>query len=207
MSKTAEQTPEERAEQKALLRATGIAARRALSHEEHARLDEALCARAASLPCFAAARTVMSYRAVRGEADLSALHAQCRALGKTLCFPVCGEGRTLLAAVPADDGAWAVGAYGIPAPDLRRSLILAPERIDLVIVPCAAFDAQLRRIGQGGGYYDRFLPECANAVRLGAAYEVQRAAEIPPDAWDAAPDLIVTEAGVYRRAPGGRDSL
>ena len=50
----------------------------------------------------------------------------------------------------------------------------------------------------GGGYYDRFLPKCVNAVFLMAAFEAQRAASLPRSGLDVPMDLIVTEAAVRR---------
>jgi len=40
------------------------------------------------------------------------------------------------------------------------------ESIDLVLVPGLAFDPQGRRLGRGGGFYDRSLPLCAPGTRL-----------------------------------------
>ena len=88
-------------------------------------------------------------------------------------YPVCGEHFTLTAAVPGPDG-WEVGAYGIRTPALERAALIRPEALDLVLVPCTAFDAACRRVGMGKGYYDRYLPRCRNAVTLGVAFEAQR---------------------------------
>ena len=85
---------------------------------------------------------------------------------KTLAYPVCGEGFSLTAAVPRPDG-WEVGLYGIRTPILSRSEVLRPDQLDLVLVPCTAFDTACRRVGMGKGYYDRYLPRCTRAVKLG----------------------------------------
>ena len=44
---------------------------------------------------------------------------------------------------------------------------LAPwlDQLDLVLVPCTAFDAGCYRVGMGKGYYDRYLPYCTRAAR------------------------------------------
>jgi 5-formyltetrahydrofolate cyclo-ligase len=77
------------------------------------------------------------YAAFGGEADLAAVAAEAARQGKTVAYPVCGEGFSLTAAVPGADG-WAVGQYGIHAPVLERSTLLQPEQLDLVLVPCTA---------------------------------------------------------------------
>ena len=76
---------------------------------------------------------------------------------------------------------------------------LAPwlEQLDLVLVPCTAFDAACRRVGMGKGYYDRYLPRCRNAVALGVAFEAQRVEAAAVDAHDQRLDAFVTERGIY----------
>ena len=76
---------------------------------------------------------------------------------------------------------------------------LAPwlEQLDLVLVPCTAFDADCRRVGMGKGYYDRYLPRCTRAVKIGIALEVQRVPRAAVDAHDQRLDSFVTERGIY----------
>lgn len=116
--------------------------------------------------------------------------------GKTVAYPVCGEGFALTAAVPSADG-WAVGQYGIRTPVPERSTLLQPEQLDLVLVPCTAFDADCYRVGMGKGYYDRYLPRCTRAVKIGIALEVQRVPRAAVDAHDQRLDAFVTERGIY----------
>ena len=184
-------------EQKAAQRKAGIAARRALSDTERTHSNAALCARIMALDCFKKAENILLYAAFGGEADLSTLAVEAARQGKTLAYPVCGEGFSLTAAVPGPDG-WEVGAYGIRTPVLERAVLIRPEALDLVLVPCTAFDAVCRRVGMGKGYYDRYLPRCRNAVALGVAFEAQRVPEAAADEQDRRLDGFVTERKVYR---------
>lgn len=43
-------------------------------------------------------------------------------------------------------------------PALREFSYVAPQRIDVMVVPAVAFDSLNNRLGYGGGYYDRYLP-------------------------------------------------
>ena len=140
---------------------------------------------------------MLLYAAFGGEVDLAGLAEQTARLGKTVAYPVCGENFTLTAAVPGPDG-WEVGAYGICTPVLERAVLVRPEALDLVLVPCTAFDAACRRVGMGKGYYDRYLPRCRNAVALGVAFEAQRVPEAAADGRDRRLDGFVTERKVYR---------
>ena len=140
-------------------RKSGIAARRALPEDVRAAANRALCRRLLELEPYRRADTILLYAAFGGEADLAALADAAVQEGKTVAYPVCGEGLSLTAAVPAADG-WETGRYGIRTPVLQRSVLLAPEQLDLVLVPCTAFDARCCRVGMGKGYYDRYLPRC-----------------------------------------------
>ena len=118
--------------------------------------------------------------------------------GKQVAYPVCGEDFRLTAAVPAPADGWEVGAYGIRTPILARAEICPPEALDLILVPCTAFDAACRRVGMGKGYYDRYLPGCTRAVKIGAAFEAQRVPRAAVGPCDQQLDAFVTEKGIYR---------
>ena len=185
------------AEDKQAQRTSGKAARRALSPEQRAAANAALCARLWQLDAVQNAQTILLYAAFGGEVGLAGFAAEAARRGKVLAYPVCGENCSLTAAVPGPDG-WETGLYGIRTPVLERSVLLEPEQLDLVLVPCTAFDAACRRVGMGKGYYDRYLPRCRNAVALGVAFEAQRVPEAAADEQDRRLDGFVTERKVYR---------
>ena len=178
-------------------RRSGIAARRALSREVRAAANHALCQRLAQLSCFQNAQVILVYAAFGGEADLTELLSLAEQLGKTVAYPICGENFSLTA-VPAPADGWEVGAYGIRTPVPERSVLLPPEALDLVLVPCTAFDSSCRRVGMGKGYYDRYLPRCKNAAKIGIAFEVQRVEHAAVDEHDQRLDGYITEGGIYR---------
>ena len=177
------------------LRKQYIRAREALSPEEREAYSRRAAERIAALPEFAAARTVLLYRAVRGELSLESLPALPASAGKRFAYPRCLSRTEMEAWIP---GRWEPGAFGIPEPAADASEAVPPGEIDLVICPGTAFDDLGTRLGMGGGYYDRFLPKCVNAVFLMAAFEAQRAASLPRSGLDVPMDLIVTEAAVRR---------
>lgn len=98
-------------------------------------------------------------------------------------FPRCLPGRRLSfhrvrAATQLQPDAWGIPT---PPPDLPQ---IEPHMVQLVIVPGVAFTAQGKRLGYGGGYYDRFLPLCPQAHTLALALPQQLYPELPTDAHD-----------------------
>lgn len=183
--------------EKRCLRKTALALRASLPPLLRKEYSHAICRRLHEHPALNSAEHVMLYAAVGTEPDLSELAGLLAAEGKRLCYPVCGAAGTMYAAVPENPDAWRTGRYGIAEPDPEHSSLISPETLDAVIVPCVAFDASHRRLGHGGGYYDRFLPHCVHAVKLAAAFEIQRVEEVPTAAFDVAMDAIATELRVY----------
>ena len=178
-------------------RAAGRAARKSLPLQMRAAANAALCARLWQLEAVQKARTVLLYAAFGAEADLAAFAAVAQARGKTLCYPVCGEAFAMEAYAPGPDG-WETGLYGIRTPVPERSQRIAPEVLDLALVPCTAFDADCFRVGMGKGYYDRYLPRCTHAAKIGIAFEAQRVEHAAVDKHDQRLDAFVTERGIYR---------
>jgi 5-formyltetrahydrofolate cyclo-ligase len=71
------------------------------------------------------------------------------------------------------------------------------DELDLVVVPGVAFDAEGRRLGRGGGYYDATLALLPRgAARLGVAFEIQVVPAVPEEPHDVRLDGVVTEARV-----------
>ena len=180
-------------ESKQLIRARMLAKRNALTGEERARKSSAICSRILGSEEFRRSRVVMLYRSVRSEVSLEELGVLGQTGGRVFVWPRCGGEGRMDAVQP--DGEWTRGAFGIPEPASGR--IIPPGDIDLVICPCAAFDAAGIRLGMGGGYYDRFLPQCARAFIAAAAFEAQRADALPAEAWDVRMDRVYTEFGSY----------
>ena len=61
---------------------------------------------------------------------------------------------------------------------------------DTVIVPALALDHEGRRLGQGGGYYDRFLPT-ATAPTVALIWHDELLADVPTEAHDVRVDAWV----------------
>lgn len=141
-------------------------------------------------------RRIGLYAAVRGEAGTEVIRAACYAAGAVPYFPVAmGDGSLLFFPQGEKDG-WTVGKFGVPEP-ARRGAGGIRSGFDLVVVPGLAYDARGRRLGQGHGYYDRFLAGLERKTQaVGLAYSWQIVPEVPVDSWDLPVDAVVTEEDV-----------
>lgn len=81
--------------------------------------------------------------------------------------------------------------------DASRAAAYPATAYDMIIVPLVVFDEYCNRIGFGGGWYDRFLKSQPQALKIGFAFESQRASEIPVESHDIQLDMIITESTVY----------
>jgi 5-formyltetrahydrofolate cyclo-ligase len=127
----------------------------------------------------------------RHEVDLRPLDASLRARRVEIAYPSVdaehhemtfrvAEGKDLV-----DD---ALGFRDAPA-SLREAASL-----DVVVVPSLALDETGRRLGYGGGFYDRALLRFASAIKIGVAYDFQLLVEVPSFASDVPMDWVVTDA-------------
>jgi 5-formyltetrahydrofolate cyclo-ligase len=92
------------------------------------------------------------------------------------------------------------GPRGIPEPMPERCAPVDIGEINFVVAPGVAFDGRGVRLGQGGGYYDRFLARLRRRPDhppvAGAAFELQIVERVPAEPHDARVDMIVTEERV-----------
>lgn len=86
------------------------------------------------------------------------------------------------------------GAMGIPAP-ARHTRTVTPMEIDILIVPGVAFTPQGDRMGYGGGYYDRFIPQCTNARVMALAFDEQLKETLPTEEHDLRIPELITNMG------------
>lgn len=85
------------------------------------------------------------------------------------------------------------------APDPARAERVAVGEVDLFVVPALRFDRSGRRLGRGGGHYDRLLARRrADAWLVGICYEDRVIDELPEDPWDVRMHVVVTDRAIAR---------
>lgn len=191
-------------EAKQALRAQVIAARDALDLGYRTTASQIICARAEALPSFAAARVVLVTLPFGSEWDTRPLARAALASGKALVVPRVNSAARMLELHAIGDIAADVtpGFHDIPEP-LPAMPRVDATAIDWVLVPGVAFSPDGRRLGYGGGYYDRLMIQLRSDIpRVAGAFDAQIAEHIPAASHDLAVDMIVTESRILP-APAG----
>ncbi len=157
-----------------------IERRRALTQEERDEKSRAICDLLIKLikdPRYSGVRTIFSYRGTWDEVNVDAFNDWAERQGYRVAYPA---------------------AYGILEPVMKNSKILEPRDIDLIIVPCVAFDEYGNRCGHGAGYYDRFMTCMSPESLIMAAFEAQKMEALVTEETDIPVYTIVTETGITR---------
>ena len=139
--------------------------RRAYPESERAREEAATVAALAEW--LQAGQPFASYMAMPGELSLAQLHEQWWQAGTPVWLPrVVGDGVMQWALIAGADEL-RPGAYDILEPaadaDLKEQL---PQEV-VCLVPGVAYGPHGVRLGQGGGFYDRFLTGLRTSVGVG----------------------------------------
>ncbi len=67
----------------------------------------------------------------------------------------------------------------------------------VLFVPVVGFTENGHRLGQGGGFYDRYLAEHPDITALGLAWDVQKVDELPLEDHDMPLTAIITPTRIY----------
>ncbi len=161
-------------DQPALMNALGKPAlrsqiRRALKAlDARQRVCESLqvCERIVAHPRFRAAESLSIFVSLPWEIETRILFERAFELHKRVYVPfVAGPGdmRFVSCSSLEDLDSFPRGAFGVAQPAtesiVARTDAMSLLDLDLIIVPGLAFDTRLHRLGQGGGFYDRFIAD------------------------------------------------
>jgi 5-formyltetrahydrofolate cyclo-ligase len=126
-----------------------------------------------------------------GEIDLRPVLHALHERGRTVVLPVTpARGQKLAFRVWTPGAPMEPGRFGTSHP-------AGPEAIPtVVLVPFLAFDRAGRRLGYGGGYYDRTLARLPGVRTIGCGFSALELDEVPAGPYDATLDAVATELGV-----------
>ncbi len=191
-------------EAKAALRRAVLRRRDALTEGERALLGDRIVAAILDLPAYRDAGVVLAYASFGTELRTDGLLRRVLADGKALLLPRVERGGLGLYGVRDLAGDLEPGTWGIREPKPDHCPTTEPSGVGFALIPGVAFDREARRLGYGGGFYDRLLAGGLreDTLRVSGAFEVQVVDEVPTDPHDAPVDVVVTERGIYARDGG-----
>lgn len=177
-------------QQKKLLRAEAKAELRALSPEIRSEQSRLIAQSIIKMPQFIAAETVFVYLARPFEADTAEIIEAALKSGKRVAAPRVNGGEmgfyyfdNATALVP--------GAFSIPEPPPDRPAV--PKPGDFMAVPALLFSQSCLRLGNGGGYYDRYLEQHGDSLyTVGLSLSPQLKSDLPALSHDKALNAVAT---------------
>jgi 5-formyltetrahydrofolate cyclo-ligase len=184
--------PSDEAPDKATLRRAVVASRTAMRDEDRER-DRAAIREAVLERLSANVRRgarIAAYEPMRTEPGSNELLRELTSVGFEVLVPV------RLADNDLDWALWRTGGQTVAGQIPARLGTDAVSTVSAVLVPAFAVDGLGRRLGRGGGSYDRALQRVAAGIPVAAllfADEVVRA--VPVDEWDRPVSAVVTPAG------------
>ena len=183
--------------EKNALRSALVAAR--ARHDDLAGASAAVCRRLAKLPELAAARVVAGYAAKPDEVSIDDALQRLLDAGVVVCLPWVDGPLLGMSAVEDLTADLAPGWRGLREPVVQRRVPLRPSALDVVLAPGVGFDAAGRRLGFGGGHFDRLLARLRRgAVVVGIALDEQIVEQIPTEPHDRNVDVLVTPTRTLR---------
>jgi 5-formyltetrahydrofolate cyclo-ligase len=190
---------------KARLRKELRGRRRSLELAQYALRSKRAASAITRLPAFKAGARVAVYLPFDREADTAALLLAADRRGVRIFVPVVVDLRHRRLRFHPLSGKTRRGAFGISIPHgapHRNPRWTAPRWFDLIVVPLVGVDGRGRRLGMGGGFYDRALAfrrarKSWKGPRLvGLAFDCQRVDSVFADTWDVRLDSLATESGL-----------
>ena len=173
---------------KKALRAEIRAKKRALSPAQIDAYSAALAKKFFAHPLYQNTRAIYGYLSYNEEVRTLPILAQAQKDSKRVAVPkVFGD--TMKFLWLDDLSTIAPGYCQIPEP-----VADSPEADDetaLVLMPGLAFDPDGRRLGYGGGFYDRFLAEQPQHPTLALCYDFQMFDHLDTDAHDIPEDAVI----------------
>lgn len=141
---------------------------------------------------------VMLYCPMPFEPDIAPLAQSLLAQGVRVCVPrVFWESWTMTAAqVRSWPGDLELDAKGLVGP-VASAPAVGALALTAVVVPGVSFDLHGRRLGRGGGFYDRFLAAIDPTRRIGVCFACQVVELVPSEPHDEPVGVLVTPAGAH----------
>lgn len=141
------------------------------------------------------AKVIFSFVGMETEIGTSPILTDALKRGKRVGVPKCVSKGVMLVYEIHGLSDLKPGAFGILEPE-DKAVLIRPEEIDLALIPCLSAWKDGRRLGYGGGYYDRYL-ENVTGYRAVLCREKMMCRDIPTEPHDKFMDAVICEGGIF----------
>jgi len=172
------------------------AKRKALSAKQHEAAARSLARIARQYRQIFGCSRVLSYAPILGEINPYYLNNM---LGADLFLPKISHYRNGRMKFLANNLQQRTNSLGIREPS-NGARQLPARHFDAILVPLLAFDRQGRRLGMGGGFYDRAFAFKLDSLKqkrpllIGLAHHFQESEQLSSAPWDVPLDVIITDS-------------
>lgn len=165
--------------------------------------SESICKRITCMASFGLCDIILCYCPLGSEVDVLPIAEAALSRGKTVGFPVCSDepGEMEFYEVKSLDELKDGGKYGEKIPPVGEDRLITPTASTMIIMPGLLFDKYGRRIGYGGGYYDKYIRRHEalfhSSMTIGVTYSAFLSdTPIPYSDHDISAAIVVTEKKV-----------
>lgn len=158
--------------------------------------DQSLFSAFLSLPELESAHTVFLFYGVGTEPETALLIPALLERGKRVALPRLVAQHGMQVHLYCPDRPLVPHPFGLLEPD-EDCPPVSPEQIDLTLVPALCYDRNGFRLGLGGGYYDRWLPQY-RGVTVGLCREQLLHGQLPTQPHDRPVDVVITPREILR---------
>ncbi|MBE6679249.1 MAG: 5-formyltetrahydrofolate cyclo-ligase [Ruminococcaceae bacterium] len=188
---------------KSARRADAKLLRDAMPDELRAQNSKSICQKVTTMASFGLCDIILCYAPLGSEVDVLPIAKDALERGKTVGFPVCDKesGEMEFYSVTSLDELEDGGMFGEKIPPKSEERLITPTRDTMIIMPGLLFDKHGRRIGYGGGYYDKYIRRhdalFYSSMTIGVAYSAFLSdIPIPYSDHDISCAIVVTEKKV-----------
>ncbi len=172
---------------KELLRKAQLKARHDLSPKQRVIASERVCNRLVELVKTKKPKAAHCFIPMGNEIDTKPFIEYCLFKSITVVSPKTLKNKRLKHLVLSDLNSIESGVFGTVYPSGNIGF---SGELDLIIVPGLAFDNDGGRLGYGGGYYDTFLSDYSNALKVGVGFNKQLVDKVPLEEHDVRLDSV-----------------
>ena len=162
--------------------------KRAMTEEEIVAASQRLGELFRNCPQYQAARTIYGYLPYNQEVRTVPMLEQAMKDGKRVAVPKC-YGDEMKFIYMDDLTRVEKGYAGIPEPIADDPV--ADDETALVLMPGMAFTTDGKRMGYGGGFYDKFLAAEPNHPTVALCYSFQMVEDLPTEDYDIPVDCVL----------------